>query len=283
MNKKTNPPQSQKRPGKESKMNPQPEYIHQDYKGSEKLMDRVALITGGDSGIGRSVAVHYAREGADIAITYLSEKDDALETKRLVEAEGQRCLMLKGDLKKETFCRKIVKDTLQTFGTLNILVNNAAIHYPKEKLRDMESEDIYFTFQTNIYPLFFTIQEALKTMKQGDSIINTSSVVAYRGSEHLVDYASTKGAIVSFTRSLAMQLAEKGIRVNGIAPGPIWTPLIPSSFDKKHVAEFGTDTPMKRAGQPSEVAPAFVFLASNDSSYITGQFIHINGGDIMTS
>ncbi|MES2478676.1 MAG: SDR family oxidoreductase [Bacteroidota bacterium] len=283
MKKTTFPPQTQKRPGKESAMSPQPEYIRDDYKGSEKLSEKVALITGGDSGIGRSVAVHFAREGADVAITYLNEKEDALETKRLVEEEGQRCLLLKGDLKKEAFCRRIVLDTLQTFGTLNILVNNAALHYPKEHLRDLETEDIHLTFETNIFPLFFTVMEALKTMKQGDSIINTSSVVAYRGSEHLVDYASTKGAIVSFTRSLAMQLAEKGIRVNGVAPGPIWTPLIPSSFDAKHVSEFGSSTPMKRAGQPSEVAPAFVFLAAEDSSYITGHFIHVNGGDVMSS
>jgi NAD(P)-dependent dehydrogenase (short-subunit alcohol dehydrogenase family) len=279
--KKVFPKQQQPHPGTESKMSPRPEFIGSNYKGSEKLKGKVALITGGDSGIGRSIAIHFAREGADVAISYLSEKTDALETQGLVEAEGRECLLLKGDLTRESTCRKIVADTIKKFGTLNILVNNAGTHYPDEDVEDISAEQLNLTFKTNIFPFFYTSQEALKTMREGDCIINTSSVTAYRGSHHLVDYASTKGAIVSFTRSLAQQLAAKGIRVNGVAPGPIWTPLIPASFDPEKVKEFGQNTPMKRAGQPSEVAPAYVFLASEDSSYITGQIIHVNGGEMV--
>lgn len=276
---KSFPPQHQSQPGKETKMDPQPEFIRKNYKGSEKLKGKIALITGGDSGIGRSVAVHFAREGAHVAITYLNETEDAEMTKKLIEQEGQECLLIPGDIKKEKFARNIVSRTIKKFGKLNILVNNAAVQFPKDRLQEVDKEHLQLTFETNIFPFFYTTQEALKTFKKGDVIINTASITAYHGSGHLVDYASTKGAIVSFTRSMAEQLVDKGIRVNGVAPGPIWTPLIPASFDKKHVAKFGSTTPMKRAGQPSEIGPAYVFLACEDSSYITGQMIHINGGE----
>ncbi|MES2410863.1 MAG: SDR family oxidoreductase [Bacteroidota bacterium] len=277
---KSFPPQHQSvQPGKEDKMHPQPEYIRKNYKGSDKLKGKVALITGGDSGIGRSVAVHFAREGANIAIVYYNEEKDADITKKLIEEEGRECLLISGDIKKEKFCREIVSKTIKKFGKLNILVNNAAAQFPKDDLKEVDKAHLQLTFETNIFPFFYTTQEALKTFKKGDTIINTSSVTAYRGSEHLIDYSSTKGAIVSFTRSMAQQLVGKGIRVNGVAPGPIWTPLIPASFGKKHVSEFGKQTPMKRAGQPSEVGPAYVFLACEDSSYITGQMIHVNGGE----
>jgi len=273
--------QKQEQPGKETEMVPQPEFIRQNYKGSDKLLNKIALITGGDSGIGRSVAIHFAREGANIAIVYYDEKQDAKETKRLIEKEGRECLLLHGDLKNEDFCKKIVADTVEKFGSLNILVNNAAMQFPKDDLKNITDDQLKLTFETNIYPFFYTTQEALKTLKDGDCIINTASITAYQGSPHLVDYSSTKGAIVAFTRSIAGQLVEKGIRVNGVAPGPIWTPLIPSSFDEEETAKFGKDTPMKRPGQPSEIGPAYVFLASEDSSYMTGQMIHINGGEFV--
>jgi len=276
------PPQKQKnQPGKETEMVPQPEFIRENYRGSDKLKGKIALITGGDSGIGRSIAVHFAREGADIAIVYYDEKDDAKDTKHFIEREGRECLLLHGDLKKESFCKKVVADTIAKFGGLNILVNNAAMQFPKDDLKNITGDQLRLTFETNIYPFFYTTQEALKTLKKGDCIINTASITAYQGSPHLVDYSSTKGAIVAFTRSIAAQLAEKGIRVNGVAPGPIWTPLIPASFDEEETAKFGTDTPMKRAGQPSEIGPAYVFLACEDSSYMTGQMIHINGGEFV--
>lgn len=273
------PKQQQSQPGDEYKMEPAPEIIRKDYKGSGKLKGKTALITGGDSGIGRSVAVHYAREGANVAIVYLNEDEDALETRKMVIKEGGKCLILQGDLKEDTFCKKIVEDCIKEFGALNILVNNAAVQFPKDKIEDITNKQIKETFETNIFPYFFIAREAVKKMKKGDTVINTTSVTAYRGSEHLLDYSSTKGAIVTFTRSLSLMLAKKNIRVNGVAPGPIWTPLIPSTFDD--ISKFGQDTPMGRAGQPSEVGPAYVFLASEDSSYITGQIIHINGGEII--
>lgn len=260
-------------------MRPEPEIIRKTYRGSGKLDGKVALITGGDSGIGRSVAVHFAREGAAVAIVYLEEARDAEETKKMVENEGQKCLLLEGDVRTEKFCRSAVARCVQTLGRLNILVNNAAVQFPKNHLKDISADQLKTTFETNIYPYFYMTTEALKHLNENDRIINTSSVTAYRGSEHLVDYSSTKGAIVSFTRSLSKMLAPKKIRVNGVAPGPIWTPLIPATFDD--VSDFGKDTPLGRAGQPSEVAPAFVFLASDDSSYVTGQFIHVNGGEIV--
>ncbi|RYJ42110.1 SDR family oxidoreductase [Flavobacterium beibuense] len=275
----TFPNQKQSQPGKEYKMIPEPEYIRRDYKGSSKLKGLKAIITGGDSGIGRSAAVHFAREGADVAIVYYNEDKDADKTKELIEKEGQKCILIKGDLKDETFCKNAVGKTVKALGGLNIVVNNAAVQFPKSDFKDITGNQVRETFETNIFPFFYLTREALKHLKEGDCIINTTSVTAYRGSEHLIDYSSTKGAIVSFTRSTSAMLAEKRIRVNGIAPGPIWTPLIPSTFDD--VREFGKDVPLKRAGQPSEVGPAYVFLASKDASYITGQIIHINGGEIV--
>lgn len=273
------PAQRQELPGNEYQMNPQPEIIRENYTGSGKLLGKTAFITGGDSGIGRSVAVHFAREGANIAIVYLKEDKDALETKALVEKEGQQCFIVSGDLKDEKFCKSAIKKCQTLFKKINIIVNNAAVQFPQTELEKITPAQLQKTFETNIYPYFYITKAALPFLKEGDTIINTSSVTAYRGSEHLVDYASTKGAIVSFTRSLSTMLAPKKIRVNGVAPGPIWTPLIVASFDK--LSEFGKDNPMGRAGQPSEVAPAYVFLACEDSSYITGQFIHINGGEIV--
>jgi len=273
------PEQKQSLPGNEFQMNPQPEIIRGNYAGSGKLLGKVAFITGGDSGIGRSVAVHFAREGANIAIVYLEEDKDALETKALIENEGQQCLIISGDLRDEKFCKSAIKKCQTAFKKINIVVNNAAIQFPQKELEKITAAQLQKTFETNIYPYFYITKAALPLMNEGDTIINTSSVTAYRGSGHLVDYASTKGAIVSYTRSLSAMLAPKKIRVNGIAPGPIWTPLIVATFDK--VSDFGKDNPMGRAGQPSEVAPAYVFLACEDSSYITGQFIHINGGEIV--
>lgn len=273
------PQQHQDPPGKQYKMSPEPEIIREDYTGCDKLKNKSALITGGDSGIGRSVAIHFAREGADVAIAYFNEDEDALETKKMVEAEGRTCLILEGDLKEEEFCREVVQKTVSEFGKLDILVNNAAIQFPKDSIRDIDFDQLTETFETNILPYFYIVKEAMIHIKEGAVIINTSSVTAYRGSDHLLDYSSTKGAITSFTRSLSLMLVDKGIRVNAVAPGPIWTPLIPSTFED--VKKFGQDTPMKRAGQPSEVAPAYVFLASQDSSYITGQVIHVNGGEII--
>ncbi|WP_423818053.1 SDR family oxidoreductase [Salinimicrobium sp. TIG7-5_MAKvit] len=270
-----------KQPGNQQKMHPEPEVIRKDYKGSEKLKGKIALITGGDSGIGQSVAVHFATEGAKVAIVYLSEDKDAKETVKMIEKAGSKGLALKGDLKDEKFCQEVVQKTVDKFGGLNILVNNAAMQFPKEEPEQVTAEQVRKTFETNIYPYFFVVNEALKHLKDGDCIINTTSVTAYRGSEHLLDYSSTKGAITAFTHSLSKMLAEKNIRVNAVAPGPIWTPLIPASFDAEHVAEFGKKVPLGRAGQPSEVGPAYVFLACKDASYITGQVIHVNGGEVV--
>lgn len=277
---KTFPEQKQELPGHEYKMNPEPEIIRENYVGSGKLLGKVAFITGGDSGIGRSIALHFAREGANVAIVYLKEDKDALKTKELIEKEGQQCLLISGDLKDEKFCKNAVKSCYTFFKKLNILVNNAAIQFPQNEIEKITAAQLHKTFETNIYPYFYVTKAALAFLKEGDTIINTSSVTAYRGSEHLADYASTKGAIVSFTKSLSTMLVKKQIRVNGVAPGPIWTPLIVATFD--NLADFGKNNPMERAGQPSEVAPAYVFLACEDSSYITGQFIHINGGELVS-
>ncbi|TDQ28941.1 SDR family oxidoreductase [Zeaxanthinibacter enoshimensis] len=277
----TFPEQEQSQPGDEHKMNPRPEIIRDSYRGSDKLNGKVALISGGDSGIGRSVAIHFAREGADVGIIYLEESEDASKTRELVEKEGRKCLLLQGDVSSYDFCKSAVEKCVSELGQLNILVNNAAIQFPKDSAEEISESQFRKTFDTNIFPYFYLSKCALKYLAEGDTIINTSSVTAYRGSEHLLDYSSTKGAIVSFTRSLAKMLASKNIRVNGVAPGPIWTPLIPATFDD--VSDFGQDTPLGRAGQPSEVGPAYVFLACEDASYITGQFIHVNGGEIIGS
>jgi NAD(P)-dependent dehydrogenase (short-subunit alcohol dehydrogenase family) len=276
------PPQHQdRRPGIESEMRPQPKAEDRTYQGSGKLAGKVALITGGDSGIGRAVASFYAKEGADVAIVYLNEHDDAEKTRRMVEKEGRRALLIAGDIGDEAFCRQAVAQAVEELGRLDILVNNAAEQHPQESIADISAEQLERTFRTNIFAMFFLSKAALPHLQGGGCIINTTSVTAYRGSPQLLDYSSTKGAIVAFTRSLSMSLVEKGIRVNAVAPGPIWTPLIPSTFDEDKVASFGADVPMKRAGQPEEVAPSYVFLASDDASYMSGQVLHINGGEVV--
>lgn len=277
------PKQEQELPGKESEMVPEPRIIREDYKGSDKLKGKVALITGGDSGIGRAVAVHYAREGAKVAIIYLQEDEDADKTKELVEEAGTECLIIRGDVRERQFCQDAIAQVVDTFGTLNILVNNAGEQHSQEGIEALDLDIMERTFQTNIISMFYLTHAAVKHLKEGDSVINTASIVAYQGRKNLIDYGSTKGAIVGFTRSLNQDLAEKDIRVNAVAPGPIWTPLIPASFSKDHVAKFGKSTSMGRPGQPSEVAPAYVFLASKDASYIAGQVIHVNGGEAVAS
>lgn len=256
-----------------------PEIIRENYKGSKKLLDKKALISGGDSGIGQATAVHFAREGADVAIIYKESDDDAEETKKLVEKEGRSCILLKGDLTDENFRSECVEYIKKEWKTLDILVNNAGIHTSEDSLEKISDEQIKETFDTNIISMISFTRDFLPLIGEGGRIICTTSVTAYRGSDHLIDYAATKGAILSFMRSLSANLAEKKIMVNGIAPGPIWTPLVKETF--KDIETFGKDTPLKRAGQPSEVAPAYVFLASEDASYITGEVIHINGGDFV--
>jgi NAD(P)-dependent dehydrogenase (short-subunit alcohol dehydrogenase family) len=276
------PPQHQNRqPGIEFKMKPRPQAEAPAYQGSGKLRDRVALITGGDSGIGRAVAIAFAKEGAHVVIVYLNEHEDAQQTRQQVAAERRECLLISGDVGRPAFCQRAMAKTLSTFGRLDILVNNAAEQHPQARLESITPQQLERTFRTNIFAYFYLTQAALKHLKRGSAIINTTSVTAYRGSANLIDYSATKGAIVAFTRSLSAALTEKGIRVNAVAPGPIWTPLIPSSFPRQKVATFGSDVPMGRAGQPEEVAPSYVFLASEDSSYFTGQVLHPNGGEVV--
>lgn len=277
------PKQQQPVPGQESKMDPEPQIIRDNYKGCEKLKNKIALITGGDSGIGRAIAVHYAREGANVAIVYLQEDQDADATKKMVEEAGSTCLILKGDIRDKDFCRECVDRTVKELGGLNILINNAGEQHLHNGIKEMDLDLTESVFRTNIISMMYITKEAAKYLKKGDSIINTASVVAYQGRKYLIDYGATKGAIVGFTRSLNNDLASKGIRVNAVAPGPIWTPLIPSTFGKEHVSEFGKSTNMGRPGQPSEVAPAYVFLASEDASYISGQVVHVNGGEAVSS
>ncbi|HZG25646.1 MAG TPA: SDR family oxidoreductase [Chitinophagaceae bacterium] len=275
-------PQEQELPGSEQQMTPQPKFDNPNVKGAGKLKDKVAIITGGDSGIGRAVAVLFAKEGADVAIVYLSEEEDAKVTREHVEKYGRTCLTIPGDITDENFCNNAVARTVEKFGRIDILVNNAAMQVEQKNITDISTEQLMKTFTTNIISMFWFAKAVLPHMAEGSSIINTTSVTAYRGSSTLIDYASTKGAILGFTRSLSSNLSEKGIRVNAVAPGPIWTPLIPASFEPEKVAKHGSDSPMKRSGEPVEVAPSYLFLACNDdSSYITGQVIHPNGGEII--
>ncbi len=280
--KPTFPPQHQDRqPGVETEMNPRPVSQSPEYKAGGKLAAKTAIITGGDSGIGKAVALLFAKEGADVAIVYLDEHGDAEETKRLIEAEGRKCLLYSGDIGNEDFCKDVVHKIQSEFGNLDILVNNAAEQHPQKSLLDVTTAQLEKTFRTNIFSFFFMTKMVLPYFKKGASIINTASITAYKGNKQLIDYSATKGAVVSFTRSLALSLADQGIRVNAVAPGPIWTPLIPSTFTADQVATFGSNTPMGRAGQPFELAPAYVYLASDDSSYVSGQTIHVNGGTVI--
>ncbi len=271
------------RPGHEAPMTPKPIYENPGVLGANKLLGKVAIITGGDSGIGRAVAISFAKEGADIVIVYLNEHQDADFTKQDIIDRGRRCITIAGDVGSQYFCEKVIQKTIKTFGKLDILINNAAEQTPQESVEEISKKQLENTFRTNVFSYFFLTQAALPYLKKGAAIVNTSSVTAYRGSEHLLDYAASKGAIVAFTRSLAKNLVDRGIRVNAVAPGPIWTPLIVSTFDKKAIAEFGSKTPMKRPGQPAEVAPCFVLLASEEGSYITGQVLHPNGGEIVNA
>ncbi|HLO81257.1 MAG TPA: SDR family oxidoreductase [Chitinophagaceae bacterium] len=254
---------------------------HPEYKASGKLEGKVAIITGGDSGIGRSVAVLYAMEGCDVAIVYHENDADAEDVKKRVEDLQRTCLLFKGEIADENFCRKVVVETYEHFGKLSILVNNAAVQYQQKKLEEISADQLRYTFEVNIFSFYFFTKEAIKILDDDGAVINTTSVTAFRGSPDLMDYSGTKGAILAFTRALSQNLVKKGIRVNAVAPGPIWTPLVFESFDQEKLNTFGENTPMGRAGFPFEVAPAFVFLASRDASYISGQVIHVNGGEIV--
>lgn len=276
------PPQHQNhQPGIESEMNPRPLFKRETGVGCDKLKDKVAIITGGDSGIGRAVSVAFAQEGADICIVYLNEHNDAKETKKEIEDIGRSCILINGDVGDENFCQKVVKKTVKAFGCLNILINNAGEVHLQNSIEDITKEQLEKTFKTNVFAMFYMTKAAVKHMESGSSIVNTASITAYHGDSELIDYSSSKGAVVSFTRALSQNLISRGIRVNGVAPGPIWTPFIPSFLPAEEIPYFGTDTPMKRAGQPIDIAPSFVFLASDDASYMTGQILHPNGGQII--
>ncbi len=277
------PPQQQEKPGVEAEMTPQPRAEDEGYRGSGKLLNKIALITGGDSGIGRAVALAFAKEGADCVISYYTEHQDAEDTRESVEAKGRTCITIAGDLADEEFCRRVVYETVRRFGRVDILVNNAGVQYESPNIEDITLEQLDRSFKVNIIAMFHVTKAALKHMKAGGTIINTSSVTAYRGSRRLLDYSTTKGAIISFTRSLSLSLADRGIRVNAVAPGPVWTPLVPAGSSPGYVEQFGSGTLMGRAGQPEEIAPAYVFLASDESSYMSGQVLHPNGGEIINT
>ncbi len=278
------PAQQQGQPGIESEMTPRPVEDDPNYKGSGKLQDKVAIITGGDSGIGRAAAICFAKEGADVAIVYLDEDQDAQTTQQKIQQYGRKAILIKGDVTQESFCEQAVQQTVQQFGKLDILVNNAAQQFVQKTIEDISEQQLEKTFATNIFGYFFMAKAALKHIPEHGSIVNTTSITAYQGSPELIDYASTKGAIVAFTRSLAVNLAQKKIRVNAVAPGPIWTPLIPATMPEQKVTSFGKDTPLGRAGQPYELGPAYVYLASDiDSSYVTGQVMHVDGGEFRSS
>ncbi|MGI5849768.1 MAG: SDR family oxidoreductase [Christensenellales bacterium] len=278
------PPQHQpQHPGKESEMNPKPVYDDPNFIGSGKLKDKVAIVTGGDSGIGRAVSVAFAKEGADVAIAYLQENADAAETKAAIEKYGKRCLTIRADLRNEQAALGVASDTISSFSRIDILVNNIAVQIPQNSIADITSEQLDNTFRTNIFSYFYMTKAALPYLKQGAVIINTASITAYQGSADLIDYSTTKGAIVSFTRSLSVSLLKIGIRVNAVAPGPVWTPLIPSSFSPEKIAEFGHSVPVQYAAQPFQLAPTYVYLASDWASYVSGQVIHVNGGVVVDS
>lgn len=278
----TQPRQHQDRqPGLQPAMTPKPRAEMADYRGAGKLRDRVAIVTGGDSGIGRAVAIGYAKEGADVVVVYLNEHEDAEETRRHVEAAGRRCLLISGDVGDEVFCRRVVDETMGKFGRLDVVVNNAGEQHPQDSLADIAADQLERTFRTNVFAQFFLTKAALPYLQPGAAIVNTTSITAYKGNPKLLDYSATKGAITAFTRSLSQSLADKGIRVNAVAPGPIWTPLIPSTFSAEQVEKFGSSQPLGRVGQPDEVAPAFIFLAADDSSYMSGQVLHPNGGEVV--
>jgi NAD(P)-dependent dehydrogenase (short-subunit alcohol dehydrogenase family) len=278
------PPQTQDtQPGMQYKMHPKPISIRENYKGADKLKDKVALITGGDSGIGRAVAYHFAKEGAKVVIIYLDEDTDAQETCNYLTQMNCPHSIIKGDVRNYEFCQQTIATAIEKFGKLDCIVNNAAIQFEQDEIGQISPEQLDECFRTNLFGYFYMIQAAMPHLTTGSTIINTTSVTAYRGSKHLIDYSATKGAIVTLTRSLALSVVDKGIRVNGVAPGPVWTPLIPASFSEEKVAKFGCQVPMKRAAQPAEIAPCYVFLASEDSSYMTGQVLHPNGGEVINT